>query len=171
MLSIENDEKMANYLYPLGMDVPDFPMMYLPCLHRNLQNEILMGYVVVGECRCDQAFRDSWMAGITERLMIASYSDTSLMRELAELSFKTRNMEEYLNDNDSLDFDEDRALFPLDQLEPSWRENEEKIAALAKILEDIRGPQYNSAGAPKSFKEYQDWADTRELYMEKYDAS
>lgn len=169
MLRIENDEVMQKYLYILGMDVPDFPLMFLPCIHRNLQNQIVTGYKVIGECRCDRVYKDSWMAGISERLLITAFNDASLMKELAELSYKVRDFEDYLNDCDAIDFDEERALFPADQLEPDYQENEQKLKELEEILESIRGPQYGPSGSLKSYKEYQDYAETREFYNEKYD--
>lgn len=169
MLKIENDELLQKYLYILGMDVPDFPMMFFPCIHRNLQDKIVMGYKVIGECRCDRAYKDSYMAGITERLLISAFNDTSLMKEIAELSYKVRDIEEFVNDNDSIDFDEDRALFPADQLEPDWEVNEQKLKELGDILLSIRGPQYGPSGSLKTNEEYKAWAEEREFYQEKYD--
>lgn len=168
IISIYSDEKVAKYLYKIGIDT-DFPWVYLANKHRNLQGNILTGYRICGEIRCDSTYRDSYMAGITERLVISSYSDPSFMEEIAELAFKTRDIDHYLNDNDSLDWDESRALFGADQLEPDWEDEEAKIQELQDILVSIRGPAYNNAGALKTMKEYQDYAETRDFYAEKYD--
>lgn len=168
LVRIDNDELVAKYLYKIGVDT-EFPWVYLANKHRNLQDNIVTGYRVCGEVRCDAAYRDSYLAGITERLVISSFSDRSFMEEIAELSYKVIDFEEHLHDNDSIDYDESRALFGADQLEEDWEEQEAAIKELQGILFDIRGSAYNSSGALKTMKEYQDHAETRDLYMEKYD--
>ncbi len=90
------------------------------------------------------------------------------MTEIAELSFKTRSWQDALNDNDSLDWQEERAVLPIDQLEKDWEQEEKKIADLNEILVAIRGPIYNSSGALKTMEEYKQFAEERELYEEKY---
>lgn len=157
LIRIENDDTLQRYLYLLGMDVPDFPMMFVPNKHRNLQGKVVTGYRVCGEIRCDATFRNSYMAGITERLVISSYFDPTLMSDIAELSYKVRDFSEYLNDSDSIDFDESRALFEADQLEPDYQQEEAKIQELQDILDSIRGGCYNSSGALKTAQEYKDW--------------
>ncbi len=132
-------------------------MMFFPAYHRNLQQQIVFGYVVVGECRQDEAFRNSWMCDITNKLLLACNDDVGLMREMTHLNYKVRDMESYLNHCDSEDYDLDRALFAEDQCEPGWKHNEEQIENLQVILEGIRGPQYGNSGALKTFKEYQDY--------------
>lgn len=157
MVSIHNDELMMKYLYKIGMDCYDFPFVYLPNKHRTLQNTVVTGYRCVGEIRCDAAYRDSYMAGITERLVISSYFDRTMMEDIAELAYKVRDFSEYLNDSDSIDFDESRALFEADQLEPDWQAEEAKIQELQDILDSIRGGNYNSSGALKTAQEYKNW--------------
>lgn len=157
MIRIENDDLMAKYLYKIGCDVPDFPWVYIPNKHRNLRGQVVTGYRAVAEIRCDAAFRDSYMAGITERLVISSYFDRTMMEDIAELSFKTPDFSEYLNDSDSIDFDESRALFEADQLEPDYQQEEAKIQELQDILDSIRGGAYNASGALKTAQEYKDW--------------
>lgn len=161
MVDIENDNLMMKYFFEIGMDCYDFPFVYVAAKHRNLQGNIVTGFRCIGEVRCEEAFRNSKMAGITERLIISSYKDVSLMNEIAELSFKVRDFEEYLNDNDSLDWDADRAVLPDSQLEEHWQEEEKIIATMNDTLVSIRGPIYNSAGALKSAEEYKLWNDER----------
>lgn len=168
LVRIDNDELVAKYLYKIGVDT-EFPWVYLANKHRNLQDNIVTGYRVCGEVRCDAAYRDSYLAGITERLVISSFSDRSFMEEIAELSYKVIDFEEHLHDNDSIDYDESRALFGADQLEEDWEEQEAAIKELQGILFDIRGSAYNSSGALKTMKEYAEFAETREFYTEKYD--
>lgn len=168
MLEIDNDPLIYSYLYKIGIDT-DYPICYVANKHRTLAGEIHTGFRAYGEVRCDVEYRNSYLAGITERLVCASYNDPSLMTEIAELSFKTRSWQDALNDNDSLDWQEDRAITPNDQLEEDWEYEEKKIADLNNALVSIRGPIYNSSGALKTAQEYQEFAETREMYMEKYD--
>lgn len=154
MIEIKNDELIAKYLYQLGMDCYDYPFVYIPNRHRNLQGQDVLGFRAVGEIRCDYEYRNSKIAGITERLIISSYEDPSCTEEIAELSFKVRDWDEYLNDSDSLDWDESRAIFPEDQYEPDYVEQEQNIESMKKILESIRGCCYNEAGALKMMSEY-----------------
>lgn len=155
----DNDEKVAKYLYAIGMDCYDYPYCFVPNRHRNLQGQDIVGFRAIGEIRCDVEYRNSYLAGITERLIISSYTDPSCTEEIAELAFKTRNWEEYLNDNDSLDWDESRAIFPLDQLEENWEEAEATIKELEDVLYSIRGSCYNSSGSLKMMHEYKKGCD------------
>ena len=157
MVSIDNEDLMQKYLYKIGMDCYDYPFVYTANYHRNLQDEVVLGYRVTGEIRCDATYKNSYLAGISERLVITAYNDPSLMEEIAELAYKVRDFSEYLNDSDSIDFDEDRAVLPFDQMEPDWEMREAKVKELQDILESIRGPVYNSAGALKSSEEYKQW--------------
>lgn len=157
LVRIENDELMQKYLYKLGMDCYDYAFIYTANKHRNLAGEVVTGYRVVGELRIDSNFRDSWMAGVTERLIISSYSDPSFMKEIAELAWKQRDFQEYLNDSDSIDYDESRALFHESQLEPDWLEQEAIIDDLNNYLVSVRGSCYNDAGACKTAREYKEW--------------
>ena len=154
MVHPDNDELMAKYLWKLGCDVPDYPWMYCAAKHRNIQNQIVVGYRAIAEVRCDPEYLNSFMADITQRQTIVSYTDPSKMEEMAELSFKVRNWEEYLNDNDSLDWDESRAVFPTDQLEPDFEDQEKVIQELEEILYSIRGSAYNASGSLKMMHEY-----------------
>lgn len=156
MCKIENDPLIAKYAYECGVDT-DFAVLYVGNRHRNLQGQDIVGVRICGEVRCDQAFRDSPISTITDRLVMTSYSDPTLMTEVAELSFKVRDFSQYLNDNDNVSYDEARALFPADQLEPDWQEQEQKIQELNNVLELIRGSCYNDAGTLKSAEEYVSW--------------
>ena len=169
MIQIGNDELMAKYLYQIGMDCYDFPWIYTANKHRNMQGDVVTGYRVCGEIRCDGAYRDSYLADITARLIIVSYTDPSFMEEIAELSHKVRDFSEYLNDSDSIDFDEERALFPASQLEEDWEEQEAKIKQLNYILTEIRGTCYTASGGLKTMQDYKEFAEAREFYTEKYD--
>jgi hypothetical protein len=156
MCKIENDPLIAKYAHECGLDI-DYPILYVGNRHRNLQGQDIVGVRICGEIRCDQKFRDSSISTITDRLVMTSYSDPSLMTEVAELAFKVPDFTQYLNDNDNVNYDESRALFPESQLEEDWKEQEQKIQELNSVLELIRGPVYDASGSLKSPEQYQEW--------------
>ena len=168
IIKVENDEIVSEIIYQLGIDT-EFPWIYTANKHRNIRDQVLIGYRIAGEIRIDEEFRNSKLAGIQERLVISSYKDVSMMEEIAELAFKVRDFSEYLNDSDSLEFDEERALFGQDQLEPDWEQAEDHIRELNDILLAVRGSPYTSSGALKTMQDYKDELESREFYSEKYD--
>lgn len=153
IIRVENDDLVASIIYQLGIDT-EFPWIYTANRHRNLRGQDIVGFRCIGEIRCDDEYRNSFLAGITERLIINSYSDPSRMEEIAELSFKVRSWEDHLNDNDSIEFDAERALFHEDQMEPDWEAQEAHIQELNDVLLAVRGSPYTSSGALKTMADY-----------------
>lgn len=160
-----NDEKVAKYLYKIGIDINQ-PWYYHGCYHRNLKEEVVLGLRVIGEVRRDEEFQDSWLAGITERLICVAYDDVSLMKEIAQLSYQVRDIDEYVNEFDSTDFDEERALFPIDQLEEDWESKEANVAALNQAILSIRGCPFTESGGMKLMGDY--CKESIEIIKEKY---
>lgn len=152
-----NDALVNKYLDELAFDI-DYATAYLPSKHRDLTGKIAVGYRIVGELSINRKHINSPYCGITERLVAASYTDTSLMKELAELAGKSRNFDGYAGD-DMPDGDDERALFPLDQQEPDYLEVAQQIKVLENIRDGIRGPMYSASGAMKMPEEYQAWLD------------
>lgn len=167
MINPINDELMMKHLHFIGMDVPDYAFCYLPNVHRNLQDKVVLGFRVIGETRCDHAFRNGPIASLTDKLVISSYFDSSLTEALGELTAKARDYESF-----NLDLMEEQvdkyAAWPDDQTEPDWKEVEAQIILLEELRDELRGPMYTASGALKMPHEYQEWVDTRSLYEEKY---
>ena len=168
LLQIDMDSQVYEVLAAIGFDI-EFPILYYPAKHRNLAGEVVTGYIACGEVQLNESKISMAFKDLTDILVCASYRDTSLMTELAELAFKTLDWSEALNDNDSLDWQEERAVLPLDQLEPDFEFQEAKIKELADILISIRGTPYTNAGSLKTAQDYIDFAEAREFYAEKYD--
>ena len=160
IVQIKNDSIVAKYAHECGIDT-DFPVMYIANKHRNLRDQIVVGYRLCGEVRIDNEFRNSNRSSITDRLVMTSYTDPTLMVEVAELSFKVRDWEEHLNDNDSLDWDASRAELPDSQLEEGWQQEEKNIQAMNDMLVSIRGSCYNASGSLKSAEEYKKFDEER----------
>lgn len=170
LLHIDMDDKVAEALSQLGFDT-EYPILYYPAKHRNLAGDVVTGYIACGEIQLNGSKVNRDFRDLTDILVCTSYLDKSLMLELAELAFKTRDFTEFLQDSDSIDFDEERALFPANQLEPDWVEQEAIIKNLQDVLTMIRGPVYNASGALKTAEEYKEFAEAREFYEEKYAAN
>lgn len=157
MLSIENDEAISNQLYTIGFDTSK-PVCYLPGQHRNLQGKIVIGFRAVGEVRRDREFKNSFMASMVDRLTIVAYEDVSLMKQLAELTVKSRNFLAYGGDEHYEAQKNDTTWFPSDQLEPDWKEVSEQIRELEMLRDRIRGPMNSEeSGGLKSMKEYMEF--------------
>lgn len=155
LIKPENDQLMAKYLYKIGMNCYNAPWNYFASFHRNLRDEVVLGYTVYGDVRNDEEFRESVMYSMTHRLINVGYESPDLLRELSELNYKTRDFESALQDMDSIDFDEKRALFPVDQMEPDWQDREAQVKALNDLLLEVRGDPYNNYGSLKMMDEYQ----------------
>lgn len=153
MLSIENDNIMLYYLDKLGVDV-QYPTMYLPSRHRNMQGKVVVGFRACGEIQHNRAFTKSDYCLPMERVAITGQYDRSLTQELASLSGTTLNHDAF--HEDQID---DSANDPyLDEyVEASWKATEREIKVLEELRDFIRGPLYNEAGSPKSRDEYQDY--------------
>lgn len=153
MILIKNDEAINKVLYTIGFDVPRFGVIYIPSKHRNLQNKVVIGYRVVGDVRRDDAFKNGPMASLTDRLTISAYKDVSLMKEMALLSGLSRNTMAGLED----DLPDDQETLPESQLEPGWKELEQRIQRMVDLRDKLRGPYLNDAGNLKTQSEYAEW--------------
>lgn len=113
MLSIDMDDTINAILEEIGFDV-DYGITYFPAKHRNLQNNILIGYMASGEVSINRKHLTSVYADLTDVLIASSYSDTSLTKELANLSGLSRS---YDNNQESGDYGDCQQDMPANQLE------------------------------------------------------
>lgn len=155
LLSIENDEKVGRVLEALGFDL-EYPTYYFAANHRDLSGTVKVGFMVCGEVSCNRKHLTSCFADITDVLIASAYSDTSLTKELANLSGLSRAYEPA----DDYAMTESELLFPIppDQLEKDWENMEKQIITLNELRDFIRGPMYNESGGMKTSKEYKEWA-------------
>lgn len=149
LLAIENDALVESILKKIGFDT-DYPITYIPSKHRDMQNKVAVGFMVVGEISLNRSFINSSLCSTTERLVASSYTDPSMTRELSNLmgnhiNFKALIAEEGEGESDEL---------PSDMLEPDREFVALQIKQLAEIRDMIRGTMYNEAGDLKTFEEY-----------------
>lgn len=154
MLSIDMDDKINAILAEIGFDV-DYGITYFPAKHRNLQNNILIGFMASGEVSINRKHLTSVYADLTDVLIASSYSDTSLTKELANLSGLSRS---YDNNQESDDYGDGQQDMPANQLEEDWEDVEKQIRQLEEIRDIVRGPMLNESGAAKTAEQYKAWA-------------
>lgn len=167
LLSIHRDDEVNSVLAKLGFDILE-PIIYFPCLHRDLEGVVDIGYLAIGETEINRSFIDSPLADLTARLEAACHNDVSLMLEIASLATASReygsNEEIGLEDN-SYWKDE----FPPDQLEPDWQDQQAKLKLLEEMRDCVRGSPYNASGSLKCPEEYLEYLESVTTYEEKYD--
>jgi hypothetical protein len=149
LLHPDNDDLVADILSKIGFDV-EYPVLYVPSKHRDMQNKIEVGFMAVGEISLNRSFINSPMCSITERMVAASYTDPTMTRELAGLMGHSINYKVLLSEDAEYDGEE----LPNEMLEPDREHVAKQIKQLADIRDAIRGDMYNEAGDLKTFAEY-----------------
>lgn len=149
LLDVKNDDIMAEILAQIGFDV-DYPISYIPTKHRDMQNQVAVGFMAVGDISINRKFINSYLCSTTERMVAASYSDPSLTRELGTLMGNHVNYRSLLDDDCDYELEE----LPEDMLEPDRFIVAGQLKMLAEIRDTIRGSQYNEAGDLKTYQEY-----------------
>lgn len=153
MLSIDMDDTINAILAEIGFDV-DYGITYFPAKHRNLQNNILIGFLASGEVSINRKHLTSVYADLTDVLIAASFTDPSLTKELANLSGLSRS---YDNNQESDDYGDQQQDMPPNQLEEDWEDIEKQIRQLEEIRDIIRGPQMDESGSAKTAEQYKAW--------------
>lgn len=88
LLNKENDPIVIPILHELGIDVRK-SIHIMAVKHRDLQDNIGIGYRYYGTIRTDRQWINSPLCDLTERVAISAFSDLSLTRELCGLMGKT----------------------------------------------------------------------------------
>lgn len=149
MLALSNDDTMAWVLEQVGFDV-EYPVSYVPSVHRCMQNNVALGFVAVGELNLNSAYINSPMCTLTERMIASAYIDPSLTREMSNLMGMRVNFRSLL-DNGTDSSSED---LPEHMLEPNREYVGKQIKALEDLRDSIRGNPFNDRGEAKTFLEY-----------------
>lgn len=148
MLSIANDQLINSFLSQLGFNT-DASVFYEVAKHRDLRNNVGVGFRAVGTITQDRTFLNSRMCSPDERMVAASFTDMSLTRELAKLAGGRSHVE--LTDNRNLLTGETTEL---DYTEPDCDDVAAQIKQLEELRDFIRGNPYNEYGSLKTATEY-----------------
>lgn len=149
MLSLKNDEAMEYVLSQIGFDT-EYAVVYVPNVHRDLQNKVALGFMAVGEISLNKAYIDSPICTLTERMIAAAYTDPSLTQELASLMGMQYNFKAALAHS----MDDGSEELPDEMLEPDREYVGSQIKSMEDIRDIIRGEMYNDRGEVKTFAEY-----------------
>lgn len=158
LINPENDVAVLAVLAQIGYDVKQ-PFEYVPSRHRDLQNKVAVGYMIVGEYSRDPKYRH--FLDTTDRVIVAGLTDASMAREMSTLMGR-KNI--YRNDEDKWDDgarakkddvryysdaellalgftgdSEDPAEFEGEYLERDWEETLRAIKVLEETRDLIRG--------------------------------
>lgn len=152
LLSVEYDAKVLPYLFQLGMDIQQ-GYQVIAKKHRNLQNNVITGFLYSGEIRLDQEFKHSPFCSVTDRLIMSSKKDFSLTQELCQLQGGGLNYSKFsVADDDTKDDD----YLMLDLYEPDYKEVSDYLDSLENVIYQVRGSPNGDSGALKTHKEYLD---------------
>ena len=149
MLKLSNDDDMAWVLQQIGFDT-EYAVSYVPLIHRDMRNNVALGFMAVGEINMNSEFIDSPLCTLTERMIAAAYIDPSLTRELSNLMGMRVNFRTLLeNGSDSASKD-----LPEDMLEPDRDLVAKQIISLEELRDSIRGNMFNDRGEAKTYEQY-----------------
>lgn len=151
MLQPRMDHLISGFLKIVGFDL-DYPVEYVPSLHRDMQGKVALGFRCVGEVSCNRADINSPFCDLTDRLVAASYLDTSLMDALSELVAQSPDYASLAEDG-QINVEEMPALATI-IFEDNWEDTEAQITVLYDLRDKIRGSAYNESGALKMPEEY-----------------
>lgn len=150
LLQVSYDAKVLPYLFQLGMDIQQ-GYQVIAKKHRNLQNNVITGFLYSGEIRLDQEFKHSPFCSVTDRLIMSSKKDFSLTQELCQLQGGGLNYSKFsVADDDTKDDD----YLMLDLYEPDYQEVSCYLDSLENIIYQVRGSPNGDSGALKTYEEY-----------------
>lgn len=138
----KNDALIAPYLKVLGFDL-DFPIQYIPCQHRNLQNQVVIAYLIVGELEINSNFLNSSFATPEDRIIAAGYKDLSLANEMSRSLSTHRDYNSGVTEG-----------FPAELTNPDEAAILMQIDVLQGLLEKARPNMYREDGSLKTITEY-----------------
>jgi hypothetical protein len=134
LLNPQYDAMVADILFGLGMDT-NKPMKVVAQIHRDLDNNVGIGFRYHGRMRLDDEWRSGPLCGVMERIAATSYEDTSLTLELCNL---VGTSVDFSNGQDTPYTDKD---FPPSQLSDTWMRDVKNLAAMEELIVAVRGKQ------------------------------
>lgn len=144
------DDTMNKYLEQLGFNT-SAGVLYVPNKHRDMQGNVAVGFMAVGQISNNREFLASPLCTLIERLIAAAQKDPSLAREMASMMGSAVNFMA-MEGVESL-FDEEEE-FPSEWVEPDYEDVSAQLKMLENLRDEIRGPCYNEYGNVKTPEEY-----------------
>lgn len=145
------DSKVIPYLWEMGLNYKK-GYEVVAFKHRNLQNDVVIGYMYSGEIRTDNEFRNSKMCSSIDRVIMSAKRDFSLTKELCTMLGGGLHYGKFQEVEDD-DADGTQYLAK-DLYEEDYIEVKNQLATLRDVAYNIRGSQYNESGSLKTLEEY-----------------
>lgn len=133
----ENTEKLLPFLKILGYDVL-YPIVFRPSKHRNLQNQVVISYQIIGDIELNSSFQDSVWCTAEDKIIARGYTDLTVSEDMAAIMTACRSYGDTGSHDDG---------FPVDQCEPDEKEVLAQIKQLEELLLQIRGNPYRKDGS------------------------
>jgi hypothetical protein len=137
------DPLVNSYLGQLGFNM-GCAIQYIPSKHRDMQDNVAVGFRACGEISTDRDFINSPLCSITERMIAAYQVDPGLAKELANLMGNSISFKDTEYDGDTEEED-----FPEELVEADYEDVANQIRELEKIRDQIRGYPYDEYGSLK----------------------
>lgn len=131
----KNTDAIAPLLKRVGFDL-DYPIQFVPVQHRNLQQQVVIAYMLVGEVECNESFLSSEWATTEDRIIAAGYKDLSKADDMARALTSSRDYDSGVADG-----------FPPDLVNPDEEEILMQCRVLADLLLAVRGSPFKQDGS------------------------
>lgn len=141
------DQLVNSFLADLAFDT-DYPIEYVPSIHRDLQGVVALGFRAIGEVSINRNHINSPLCNLEDRLIAAGYMDSSLLEALGQLSLKSPDYSSLMS-AEGLPWAPVYFYPPQNILEDDWENSEAQIRELYKIRDAVRGSAYNASGTLK----------------------
>lgn len=138
----KHTDVIAPFLKLVGFDL-DYPIQFVPCQHRNLQQKIVIAYMVVGEVECNESFLSSPWATTEDRIIAAGYKDLGKADDMARALTSGRDYDSGVVEG-----------FPPDLANPDEGEILMQIKVLADLLLSVRGSPFKQDGSRFTLAEH-----------------
>ena len=147
-----NDVLLLPVLEELGFDT-DYPIQIDACQHRNLQNKVVVNYLISGEMSLNRKHVNSVYYDAMDRAIAASYTDRELAKDLLERGNVQVSYETLYSSDEKQQREIMNILDHYCDPEESERITKE-IDQLNDILYHVRGSQFLKSGAYKMHEDY-----------------
>jgi hypothetical protein len=150
LIEIKMDRFVLPYLDFLGLDMYK-GFEYVANKHRNLNDEVIIGFRAIGTMRNDREFRRSKLCTPNESVQIVAGKDLSLAQDLELLTTKHKNISDivYHEDNGS-----DSKVLVDYVIENDYLVMSELLDLMNEEVFKKRGTSWNESGELKTYEEY-----------------
>jgi hypothetical protein len=138
----KHTDLISPFLKLVGFDL-DYPVQFVPSQHRNLQGQVVIAYMLVGDVECNESFLNSAWATTEDRIIAAGYKDLGKAQDMAQALTSARDYDNGITEG-----------FPPDLVNPDESEITMQIKVLADLLLLVRGSPFKQDGSRFTLAEH-----------------